>query len=230
MTVTRGPVRTTWLELPAGAPLRPPSRPRPACELRRVAAVSPEFCRFLYTAVGYRWNWTRRLPWSYAAWEAYLRRAGLETWVAWVDGAPGGYFELVAGSEPDQAGVEITQFGLVPRCTGRGLGGHLLCDAVRRARELGGEADGGRVWLHTCTADHPHALPNYLARGFRPFLEKVEQEELQTAGEPWPGAGPAGEPGGGPGEPGSGPGEPGGGPGSPGSGPGEPDSPGAVSR
>ena len=209
MTVTRGPVRTTWLELPAGAPLRPPSRPRPACELRRVAAVSPEFCRFLYTAVGYRWNWTRRLPWSYAAWEAYLRRAGLETWVAWVDGAPGGYFELVAGSEPDQAGVEITQFGLVPRCTGRGLGGHLLCDAVRRARELGGEADGGRVWLHTCTADHPHALPNYLARGFRPFLEKVEQEELQTAGEPWPGAGPAGAPGGGPGDP---------------------DSPGAVSR
>ena len=208
MAVTRGPVRTTWLELPAGAPLRPPSRPRPACELRRVAAVSPEFCRFLYTAVGYRWNWTRRLPWSYAAWEAYLRRAGLETWVAWVDGAPGGYFELVAGSEPDQAGVEITQFGLVPRCTGRGLGGHLLCDAVRRARELG----GGRVWLHTCTADHPHALPNYLARGFRPFLVKVEQEELQTAGEPWPGAGPAGEPG------------------SPGSEPGDPDSPGAISR
>ena len=89
---------------------------------------------------------------------------------------------------------------------------------MRRARELGGggEADGGRVWLHTCTADHPHALPNYLARGFRPFLEKVEQEELQTAGEPWPGAGPAGAPGGGPGDPGSGPGAP--------------DSPGAVSR
>ena len=75
------------------------------------------------------------------------------------------------------------------------------------------------MWLHTCTADHPHALPNYLARGFRPFLEKVEQEELQTAGEPWPGAGPAGEPGGSGSEPAD-----------PDSGPGSPGSPGAVSR
>lgn len=200
MAVTRASVRTTWLELPAGRPPRPPSRPRPACELRRVAAVNPEFCRFLYTAVGYRWNWTNRLPWSYADWETRLRRAGLETWAAWVDGAPGGYFELHADSEPDQAGVEISQFGLVPRCTGRGLGGHLLCDAVRRARELGGRGPNGRrVWLHTCTADHPHALPNYLARGFRPFFVRVEHEDLQTAGEPWPGAGPVGsdsEPGG----------------------------------
>lgn len=188
--VTRELVRTTWLELPPEAPLRPPARPRPAGELRQVAAVSPEFCRFLYTAVGYRWNWTRRLPWSYADWEARLRRAGVETWVAWVEGAPGGYFELTsggAGCADGEDGVEISQFGVVPRCFGRGLGGHLLCDAVRRARELGG---GGRVWLHTCTADHPHALPNYQARGFRPFREAQEYEEVQTAGEPWPGAGP----------------------------------------
>lgn len=215
MAVIRASVRTTWLELPAGRPPRPPSRPRPAYELRRVAAVNPEFCRFLYTAVGYRWNWTARLPWSYADWETHLRRAGVETWAAWVDGAPGGYFELDPGDAPNeiggpdqaasydqaerafiddedissvQAGVGIWQFGLVPRCVGSGLGGHLLCDAVRRARELG----GGRVWLHTCTADHPHALPNYLARGFRPFYGIVEHEDVQTAGEPWPGAGPVG--------------------------------------
>ncbi len=224
MEVKREPVRTTWLELPPEAPLRAPVRPRPAYELRQVGAVSPEFCRFLYTAVGYRWNWTRRLPWSYADWEAHLRRAGRETWVAWMEGAPGGYFELTPDAAADQAaggpaetggpdggpdqaggatappaetggvgsaggaeGVEITQFGVVPRCFGRGLGGHLLCDAARRARELGG---GGRVWLHTCTADHPHALPNYKARGFRPVREAQEYEEVQTAGEPWPGAGP----------------------------------------
>lgn len=198
MEVKRELVRTTWLELPPEAPLLTPARPRPAYELRQ-AAVSPEFCRFLYTAVGYRWNWTRRLPWSYAKWEARLRRAGVETWVAWVEGAPGGYFELTAGGTggtggaaagEGEDGVEISQFGVVPRCFGRGLGGHLLCDAVRRARELGG---GGRVWLHTCTVDHPHALPNYKARGFRPFREAQEYEEVRTAGEPWPGAGPVRE-------------------------------------
>lgn len=26
-----------------------------------------------------------------------------------------------------------------------------------------------RVWLHTSTADHSHALPNYLGRGFTVF-------------------------------------------------------------
>jgi hypothetical protein len=29
-----------------------------------------------------------------------------------------------------------------------------------------------RVWLHTCTLDAKAALPNYLARGFRPFKEE----------------------------------------------------------
>jgi hypothetical protein len=32
-----------------------------------------------------------------------------------------------------------------------------------------------RVWLHTFTKDHPHALPNYHRRGFRTF--KIEQRE-----------------------------------------------------
>ena len=28
-----------------------------------------------------------------------------------------------------------------------------------------------RVWLTTCSHDHPHALKNYLARGFQLFNE-----------------------------------------------------------
>ena len=181
MTVTRTLVRTTYLEMEPEAPLRPPSRTKPDYELRQAAAASPEFARFLYTAVGYRWNWTRRLGWSYAEWEQYLRRDGLETWVASVDGTPAGYFE-VADDAAD--GVEIAQFGLLPSFIGIGLGGYLLGDAVQRARELG----AGRVWLHTCTADHPHALPNYRARGFRPFKEEEEYEDVHTGVELWPGA------------------------------------------
>ena len=30
-----------------------------------------------------------------------------------------------------------------------------------------------RVWLHTCTLDDPAALPNYVARGFRPCSTEV---------------------------------------------------------
>ena len=181
MAVTRTLVRTTYLELALEAPLRPPSRPRPDYQLRQAVVASPEFARFLYTAVGYRWNWTRRLGWSYADWEHYLGRDGRETWVAYVGGTAAGYYEMATDGDH---GVEIAQFGLLPSFTGVGLGGYLLCDAVHRGRELG----AGRVWLHTCTADHPHALPNYRARGFRPFKEEAEYEDVPTGVELWPGA------------------------------------------
>ncbi len=42
------------------------------------------------------------------------------------------------------------------------LGGALLASAVQRCWELGAT----RVWLRTSSHDHPHALQNYLARGF----------------------------------------------------------------
>ncbi len=185
MPVTRTLVRTTWLELAAGAPLRPPARARPGYELRHAAAATPEYARFLYRGVGYPWNWTRRVGWSYARWQRYLADDAIEIWAAYLDGVPAGYFELAADAA---AGVEIRQFGVFPPFTGRGLGGHLLCDAVERGRAAG----GGRVWLHTCTADHPHALANYLARGMRPFKEEEGYEEVETGAEPWPGAFPRG--------------------------------------
>jgi len=30
-----------------------------------------------------------------------------------------------------------------------------------------------RLWLHTCTEDHPKALPNYLKAGFKIFKEEI---------------------------------------------------------
>ena len=29
-----------------------------------------------------------------------------------------------------------------------------------------------RVWLHTCTLDHPNALKNYIARGMTVFMKE----------------------------------------------------------
>jgi hypothetical protein len=41
----------------------------------------------------------------------------------------------------------------------------MLTRAADEAWALG----ANRVWLHTCTLDSPHALPNYKARGFEEF-------------------------------------------------------------
>ena len=166
MTVTRTLVRTTYLELEAATAPRPPQRTKPDYELRQAIAVSPEFARFLYTTVGYRWNWTRRLGCTWAEWENYLRRDRLETWVAYVGGTPAGYFDL-AGADAD--GVEIVYFGLLPGSIGIGLGGYLLCDG-RGACAGTGPRPSLAAHLHhrpsPCPAQLPGArLPTVQGRG-----------------------------------------------------------------
>ncbi|MGL4650810.1 MAG: GNAT family N-acetyltransferase [Caldilineaceae bacterium] len=144
----------------------------------------PEFNRFLYAAVGGDWYWRDRLSWDYARWVETLMRPGYETWVAYMHGSPAGYFELDPTSD-SEGSVEIADFGLLHRFIGRGIGGPLLTRAIARGWEKGAR----RVWVHTCSLDHPAALANYQARGLRVFHE----ETLLTA-QPaspvglWPGA------------------------------------------
>ena len=132
--------------------------------------VSPELARFLYTAVGGDWTWTDRLAWSAAQWSERLSRLEVRTWIASVDGATAGYFELEAQAN---GSVEIVYFGLLPQFVGQGLGGDLLTRAVREAWGLGAR----RVWVHTCSLDHPGALANYLARGFKKFHEELTEAD-----------------------------------------------------
>jgi GNAT superfamily N-acetyltransferase len=173
-----------YLEMTEPRTLRPGRAGRGSLDLRRAEVPSPELNRFLYTAVGGDWYWIDRLNWTYGQWLAYLDRPEVQTWVAYVFGTPAGYFELE--SQPG-ANVEIVYFGLLPRFTGRGLGGQLLTEAVERAWGMG----AGRVWLHTCTLDHPGALANYLSRGFRVYKVEVKTEELPARPPgPWPGANP----------------------------------------
>jgi hypothetical protein len=51
-----------------------------------------------------------------------------------------------------------------------------LSSAVRDAWALA----PSRVWLHTCTLDHPNALPNYLARGFTPYRKETYEVDSAT--------------------------------------------------
>ncbi|MEU8273051.1 GNAT family N-acetyltransferase [Microbispora bryophytorum] len=186
---------TTWyLEQTNPADLRPGRPPTLPAQVVRAEVPTPEFSRFLYTAVGGDWQWTNRLPWTWKQWRDWLDRPGVETWVAWVRGTPAGYAELVA---QDGGAVEIVNFGLLPYAIGQGLGGWLLGEAAARAWDLAerwrGREATRRVWVHTCSLDGPAALANYRARGFRLYDEKLnapgDEDEGETPG-PWPGAGP----------------------------------------
>ena len=181
-------VTTYHLEITSPADFTPTVDARTAYEVVRAEIPVPELNRFLYVSVGADWRWFMRLTWDYARWKNYLERAEVGTWIAYVDGTPAGYFELE--QQPPNS-VEIAYFGLMPQFIGGGMGGALLTDAVNMAFDFGvGGREGTRVWLHTCTLDHPAALSNYQARGFRIFEVVEEVEEVPDGPmDPWPGAG-----------------------------------------
>jgi GNAT superfamily N-acetyltransferase len=178
----RRQVTTTYLEMmdrKALQPARPKSKP---FDLMRVEIPCPELNRFLYATVGADWVWYNCLSWDYARWLAYVDRPEFETWVAYVSGTPAGYFELERQASDH---VEILHFGLMPGFVGQGLGGPLLTATIQRAWDMRAR----RVWVHTCSLDHPHALLNYQARGFRIYRTEHNMEDLPDQPlEPWPGA------------------------------------------
>jgi GNAT superfamily N-acetyltransferase len=171
---------TYWLEMCSPGDLRPARVNRPGWRIERMPVALPEFNAFLHTVVGTDYRWGGRSSWGRDEWTAYVRREALATWVAYVGGTPAGYFELERGPQGD---VEIKNIGLLPAFIGQGLGGHLLTVAAERAWAPIEEGGMGavRVWLHTCTHDHPHALHNYTARGFR-----VCKTEVEPANRPIP--------------------------------------------
>ena len=153
---------TYYLEMTDPVRLRPSRRVVEAFEVERSQVPYGALNCFFYHMVGAAWGWTDRLPWTDGDWQAYAERPGLETWLGYGRGTPAGYFEL-ARQEGGQ--VEVAMFGLLPPFVGRGMGGALLTAALRRAWEGGTR----RVWLHTTSSDHPHALANYQARGLQVY-------------------------------------------------------------
>ena len=73
----------------------------------------------------------------------------------------------------DEGGVEIAYFGLLPEFIGRGLGGALLTSAIEEAWRTSSSVS--RVWVHTCTLDHPGALGNYQARGMVIYKQETTE-------------------------------------------------------
>ncbi len=71
-------------------------------------------------------------------------------------------------------------FGLLPQYRGQGLGSGLLSAATEKAFATGAK----RIWLQTATDDHPNALPNYLAGGYRIYRESVLKNPMPSCHEP----------------------------------------------
>jgi ribosomal protein S18 acetylase RimI-like enzyme len=167
----------TWLEMTSPDELRPGRLPPEPLELVAAGPALAPLLAETTTRVGRPHGWTSRPAWSAAQWAEHLARPGVRARLARVGGEPAGVIELETRPGDE---VEITIFGLVPEVVGRGFCGHLLTQAVRLAwaAEQPDGAPTRRVWLHTASADHANALPNYRARGFRVVRSEVRRKEV----------------------------------------------------
>ena len=149
---------------------RPKPRPLPASPLRMVRWKEPqvEAYRILFRRVGAPWLWFSRLLLDDAALAAIIRDPGVEI-SAVVDraGIEIGLLELDFRTAGE---CEIAFFGLVPELAGKGHGGWLMTQALM----LGWRKHVTRMWVHTCTLDHPAALEFYRRHGFVPYARAIE--------------------------------------------------------
>ena len=163
----------TYLELKAPTDFKPAFGDFPDVTVAHVPNPPPQLYRYCYRTVGEQYHWFDRWDWTDDQITMHLLDVNIQLYVATRDGTLVGFYEL--RRVPDDDSVEIAYFGLAPGEIGRGFGKHLLSCAVRDAWALNPK----RVWLHTCTLDHPHALPNYQARGFTIYKKEDYEAKFQ---------------------------------------------------
>jgi GNAT superfamily N-acetyltransferase len=151
-------------------------RERPAGEvpasplrLHRIEQPDIDAYRELFRLVGAPWLWFSRLVMSDDQLAAIVRHPQLNLYAV-VDGTDRrvGMLELDF-REPGEC--ELAFIGLVPELSGQGHGRWLLAEAVNRAWR----DDVDRVHVHTCSLDHPAALPAYRRAGFTPYKRAIER-------------------------------------------------------
>ncbi len=163
-------VTVYYLEMLAHAQRTVPA-PRDGLMVLHAQAPSVPYYRFLYNAVGQDYYWLSRRKFSDAELAEVIQDPRNELHVLHVDGSPAGFAELDR-RQPDD--VELVQFGLMPDFIGQGLGPWFLQFTIDKVWSY----QPRRFWLHTCTLDHPAAVPVYKKTGFVQVKQEAIRREL----------------------------------------------------
>ena len=136
-------------------------------QLRRVERPDVSWYRGLYSRVGADWLWFSRLAMSRGELESILLSHDVEVYALSAGGCDEGFLEL----DFRAPGIcELAFFGLTATVQGQGAGRWLMNRVLARAWDRAIT----RLWVHTCTLDHPGALEFYIRSGFRPYSRRIE--------------------------------------------------------
>ena len=156
----------TYLEMRT----RPPLQATPTTSdfnIRRVTHPDLDWYRELYREIGEPWLWFSRLRISDDELRGILYDPAVDVFALSHAGADHALLEFDRRRLPD---IELSFFGVTPALIGKGAGRALL----QRCLPLAWEHQPQRVWLHTCSSDHPGALAFYIKFGFVPYKRAVE--------------------------------------------------------
>jgi GNAT superfamily N-acetyltransferase len=138
-----------------------------ALTLERVPRPELAWFRSLFRGVGENWIWFSRLAMPDGELAALVHDPRVEVHVLKSGAAEAGLLELDFRVADE---CELSFFGLTQPFIGMGAGRWLMNHAI----ELAWARPIRRLWVHTCTFDHPEALAFYVRSGFRPFRLQIE--------------------------------------------------------
>ena len=157
----------TWLEM-FEAPVGRPRVPLPGAGLSLLGARDEARYTAIYRTLGERWMWFSRLALSKAARAAIIGDRKVEAFAFVRNGADAGLLELDFRVNGE---AELAFFGLYETAIGQGAGRWLMDRALERVFARSGVK---RLFVHTCTFDHPRAVDFYRASGFVPYKTELE--------------------------------------------------------
>ena len=154
----------TYLEMRTRPRLR--RLPAAGLSLKRIGG-DPDRFRRLFRAVGEPWMWFSRLTMPDERLRAIIGHKQVESYALVREGCDIGLLEL---DFRPKAECELSFFGLVPEAIGQGAGHFLMNQAIRRAFRQ----PIRRLFVHTCSLDHPSALSFYVRAGFVAYRRAIE--------------------------------------------------------
>ncbi len=162
-------IKRNFLEINSRTQLKEKKKPFKDLIIKIVDPPDFQLNKFFYKQIGKNYRWNDRLSWSESDWFKYTNNKNLQTYILKQKSDLVGYFEQIFYKESYEC--EIAYFGILEEYIGKNIGAYFLSEAIKDSFKIGSK----RVWVHTCSLDHKHALNNYIARGMRIF----KSEELK---------------------------------------------------
>jgi len=156
-------VKRNYLEIRSINDLVEANKPNENLILEKVDPPDFHINKFFYKEIGKNHRWTDRLIWNDKNWINYINNSSVVTYILKNKEDLVGYFEQNFNNQKLEC--EIAYFGILEEYFGKKLGGYLLSEAIKKSFNKNMK----RVWVHTCSLDHKHALNNYISRGMKIF-------------------------------------------------------------